>query len=418
MGWVWPFRKWRCPFCFKLFYLGDAPTRSLSGSKEPDFEIGRFLRCRPPEMGRVERPKQAKLLERLWRRMWIRHDPDKKKICPHCHMYLPIQLAQGQLQGEILAIVGPRSAGKSTYFAVLLWVLEHRYAEEVGFSLFAQETFSVQLQQPVSSRDLYQTRYGHRLFTANLPLDGTHSAGQNQDILIPLIYRMQFPRRPMGGFQWPFSPLRAVDLVIFDAAGEDLEDLQKQEQFARYIAAASGIIFLLDPLAFPAVRNLLPSEVSQTIAFNQGNPQEVIDGAIRVLEQRNAWAAGQKFPIPVALTLTKIDLLYPLIKLVDPGSRLLQDSQHLGGFNDQDSQKCSRELQDYLSQWGAGSILRLLEHRFLDYRCFAVGALEGLPDQEGKIRISPYRIADPLLWLLWKRGYIGLAQTDQKETTR
>ena len=401
--------KGQCPTCFEQFYLGDAPSRSISpvGPEEPDNGLGDFLHIQPPSMRRVEPVSATGLMGRWFRRLWLPHDPtsDRKKVCPRCHLYLPHKMASGELQSEILAIVGARNAGKSNYFGVLINALERRYAGEVRFSMFAQDTFSFRRMQPVSSHDLYKERYGSCLFSPQpAALQQTPSAATNPDILIPLIYRMQFPLRPEQRIMHRFSHFRALDLVIFDAAGEDLQNTVTRQQFTQYVAAASGVIFLLDPFALPGVANLLPPGVRGCLPQQQGDAREVIYGAINLFE-RNGLRADQKIPVPVAVAFTKTDLLK---NIVDPDSPILRDSHHAGGYNEGDCTECSGEVEQYLCDWGCSDLPHLMRSRFNDSQFFAVSALGHMPGRDLSLgTISPRRIADPLLWLLWKRGYIS-----------
>lgn len=411
MGFIWPVPNWECPYCFRRFYLGDAPSRSTSAidlRREPDTAMADFLSLKQaPDMHCVEPLPATGLAGRWWRRMWISHDPDsdRRKVCPRCHMYLPHKMACGELRSEILAIVGARNAGKSNYFGVLINSLEKRYAGKVGFSMFAQETFSVAKMQPVSSCELYNTRYGSHLFSPQpTALNATPPAATNPDILIPLIYRIQFHLRPEQRIKHPSSHFRALDLVIFDAAGEDLQSAVGRQQFARYIAAASGIIFLMDPFALPGMAELLPSGLRPPVT-QHNEAQEVLQGAINVLEQRNGLRADQKISVPVAVAFTKTDLLEGVL---DPCSPILSDSQHEGGFDEGDCRKCSTSVEECLRKFGSSDIPRLVKARFKDSELFAVSALGQMPGQNSCLRtISPRRIADPLLWLLWKRGYIS-----------
>lgn len=408
MGFIWPFSKRRCPFCFERFHLGDAPSRSTSDidlRREPDKALADFLNLTPaPEMRPVE-PLPTEFTGRWLRRMWISRDTasDRKRVCPRCHMFLPHKLACGELDSEILAIVGARNAGKSNYFGVLINALERRYTGEVGFSMFAQDTFSVARREPVSSHELYDMRYGSHLFSSQpTALKSTPSAATDRDILVPLIYRMQFPLRPDQQIMHPFSHFRALDLVIFDAAGEDLQNTVTRQQFTRYIAAASGIIFLMDPFAFPGIADLLPGSVRGLLP-QRGDAREVIQGAINLFEG-NGLRADQKIRVPVAVAFTKTDMLEGI---VDPHSPILRDSSHDGGFDEGDCQECSGEVAYYLRKWGCSDLTRLVRTRFTDSQFFAVSALGQMPGQDLSLgTISPRRIADPLLWLLWKRGYI------------
>jgi len=409
MGFISPFLKVICPFCFERFHPCDAPSRStsLNGPTEPDIGIGKFLGVTPPEMPPIEQVPVKNFAGRFFRRMWISHNPNSghKKVCPRCHMFLPHKMACGELKSEILAIVGARNAGKSNFFGVLINALEGRYAREVGFSMFAQDTFSVHKMQPVSSRELYQMRYGSRLFSSQpTALNSTPSATTNSDIKIPLIFRMQFSRGPWQWLTRPFARLKALDLVIFDAAGEDLQDTVMRQQFARYIAAASGIVFLIDPFAFPGIAELLPPSLRSRLP-QHGDVREVIHGVINLIEQHNKLRADQKIPIPVAVAFTKTDMLEGII---DSHSPILRERRHLGGFDVGDCQECSEEVERYLCAWGCRDLSNLVSTRFEHNQFFAISALGQLPGEDLKLpTISPRSIADPLLWLLWKRGYIS-----------
>lgn len=421
MGLIWPFSKRRCPFDFEEFYLGDAPSRSILplgatpnastapiGPDEPDNGVADFLHVQPPMMRPVEPPPETGFAGRWLRRMWVSPETasDRRKVCPRCHMFLPHKMACGELQSEILAIVGARNAGKSNFFGVLINALEARYTGEVGFSVVAQDTFSVRRMQPVSSHDLYKERYGSRLFSCQpTALQQTQPAAANPDILIPLVYRLQFPLRPEQRITRPSSHFRALDLVIFDAAGEDLQDTITRQQFTQYIGAASGIIFLIDPFALPGIAGLLPPRLRSCLPQQTGDAREVIYGAINLLERHNRLRADRKIPVPVAVAFTKTDMLGGI---VDSDSPILRDSHHAGGFNEGDCQECSDEVERYLCAWGCADFPRLVRSRFNESQFFAVSALGQLPGQNSCLgTISPRRIADPLLWLLWKRGYIS-----------
>ena len=411
MGFIFPHLKRQCPFCFHRFYLGDAPSRStlpINDNAVPDKAVADFLNLDPgPNMHPVEPLPAATFAGRWLRRMWISRDTasDRKKICPRCHLYLPHKLACGELNSEILAIVGARSAGKSNFFGVLINALERRYAGEVGFSMFAQETYSIKKMERVSSRELFEMRYGSRLFGQQpTAINATMEASQNSDIRIPLIYRMQFPLLPEQQVAGQFSHFKALDLVFFDASGEDLQEMVTRQQFARYIAAASGIIFLMDPFAFPGIANLLPPSVRSRLP-QQGDAREVIQGAINVLEQCNGLRADQTIPAPVAVAFTKTDMLEGI---VSPQSPMLRDSRHAGGFNEADCLECSKDVEYHLRKWGCSDFSHLVRSRFKDSQFFAISALGHMPGQNLALRtVSPRRVADPLLWLLWKRGFIS-----------
>lgn len=405
---VSPLLKVLCPYCFHRFHPSDAPARSIApGPTEPDTALGDFLRIVPPEMRPVE-PVPTEPVHLKWqRRFWLPRErsPDRKKICPRCHMFLPHRLSSGELASEVLAIVGGRNDGKSNYFGVSINALEARYAREVGFSMFAQDTFSLRKMQPVSSRELYQERYGSRLFSSQpKALNSTPSAVTNPENLIPLIYRMQFQQRAGSSPPRPRSSLNAIDLAIFDAAGEDLQDTVMRQQFAGYVAAASGILFLVDPFALPDMALLLPPTHRSALP-QQGDCREVIQGAINLLERRDGQGARGKIAVPIAVVLTKTDMLEGI---VDPSSPIVRDCRHADGFNEDDCLACSQEVEHYLQLWGCGDVVHLVRSHFADVQFFAVSSLGQSPGPGGRLAaVAPRRVADPLLWMFWRRGYLG-----------
>lgn len=417
---VTPWSKALCPFCFNRFHLSAAHLRyNLSeGNKEPDIQVAKFLSMNSaPQLGAVDTRGARTIVSRLFRRIFVPNDHGGKtlRICPKCHMNLPNATATGQLSSEIIAIVGARSSGKSNYFGVLLKNLETRYADEVDFTIYDQSTFSVNEMRPISSKLLYRQRYGNRLYSdsARMAVDQSRSAQQDVDLRIPLIYRLEFRKRWQHYLSDPFKSVNPMDLVIFDAAGEDLQDQITVEQYCSYILSASGIIFVIDPFQFEGVRNLLDPELEQRYPKVEIGPAEIVSRVIELFETRGRLAAGQRVPLPVAVAFSKSDGLKDLMRpdgrrLVHPTSAINRDSHHDHGFNEDDSARLSEEIIECIRQWEDPGLVKLVTTKFKTSRFFAMSALGQLPAKNDlRInKVSPLRIADPLLWLLHQRGYI------------
>jgi hypothetical protein len=408
-----PWRSVACPFCFRRFHLSEAPSRAMTGGeRERDIVLGKFLGVPAPDLPRVVEPPPLTGWKRLMRRCFLRNDPSSmsKRVCPHCHLNLPHAIASGQLSGEVIAIIGARSSGKSNYFGVLLNTLEKRFAGEIGFRMFDQETFSLREMRDISSRQLYRERYGNRLYggTERYAIDQTSSAATNKEIRIPLIYRLEFPKPAWQYLLHPLTPVNALDLIIFDAAGEDMADETVLEQFYRYILRASGIIFLIDPFQYPGIRKQLPPELQRRLPPVEHDPVEIVARVINLYERRLGVAAGQKIRTPAAFVLSKSDLLKDL---VHRGSLLCRDSCHDGGFNAADCALLSGEVRECIRSWDGPQLVDLAERSFSSAAFFAVSALGEMPDESMRLHtVCPLRVADPLLWLLWKRGYVRTAQ--------
>ncbi|MEI8372630.1 MAG: hypothetical protein WCJ35_07330 [Planctomycetota bacterium] len=405
MTWVTPWSKSTCPFCFHRFHLGTAPLRiTLSGgAKEKDNHVGRFLSIPAPDMGAVESPSRS-LLGTLVRRFYVSETlDDKRRVCPNCHMFLPHAIASGQLAGSIVAIWGARNSGKSNFFAVLLHALQNRYASETGFTIFSQETFSVRQMKPISSDQLYRDRYGTQL-GSGMAISQNQSAQIDRDLRIPLIYRLQFPKRPIDYLLRPLSRVKAMDLVIFDAAGEDMDDPTALDQFYRYVLGASGIIFMIDPFQFPGIRSRLSKKDLQNYPEIGVGPIDIVSNVINLFESRGGLRVGQKIDVPVAFAFSKSDGLHGHVYAT---SQIHRDSQHEGGFNVSDCDRLSDEVKECLHVWDGPRLVTLIRDKFKHYRFFALSALGQVPGEELRItKPQPRRIADPVLWLLWKRGFL------------
>jgi hypothetical protein len=409
-----PFRNVTCPYCLCIFHPSEVARRLIfkGAPEEPDEKLRDFLGLQnAPQMGKVEYPvAPATPWEAVLRRCLSNNEHGRgwKPVCPSCHMTLPNKIANGELAGDVIAIIGSRNSGKSNYFGVLLHELEKRYAQEVNFRMFDQETFSIREMKPMSSRKLYHERYGKSLFEERRAVDQTPSAEFQPGIRIPLIYRMEFPKAPLHYLTRPLGEFNAVDLIIFDAAGEDLTNGQSLEQFCRYILRASGIIFLLDPLQLPGVRRRLPAAMQNRFPLLDAGPVEIFAKVFEQFESRTGVAAGARIKVPAAFVLSKADVLKEIVPAGSPLSTLDDKSQHMGGFNLRDCELNSDWVRAQLTDWDDGGSLLQHADKFDSPRFFAVSALGETPSSDLRIgrRPAPFRIADPLLWVLWRRHYL------------
>lgn len=415
MPFLWPFSNVTCPFCFRQFHLSEAPSRviSRSGATEPDQEVADFLGIPAPGMDPVEEP-PSDFWSRLWRRFYVPVNREigsviKRRICPHCHMALPTATANGQLASQIIAIVGSRASGKSNYFGVLLEMLESRYADEVGFAMWGQETFSAREMARVSSNALFQQRYG-QLFNQSQrrAIDQTQGGQANADVRIPLIYRLSFPKNSWWDYLNPFSELRAVDLVIFDAAGEDGEDLTAREQFWRYALRAAGIIFLVDPFGYATIRGRLAKDLQERLEREQSQlrakPAHAIDSVLDSYTSFGLLGIGQKLDTPAAFVLTKSDMLEGVLP---DDSLVFKDPRHDRGFNETECRQVSEEIREFLRTHQCLDLISKADNAFSNTSFFGISALGALPEEDLGIReLRPSRVADPLFWILQQLGHI------------
>jgi hypothetical protein len=398
---VWPLGRITCLFCSYRFHPSRAPRRQIGSAPEDDTVVANYLRLeRPPRMGKVFAPRWG-----LHRRFWVDEDhqeadgTDLRKICPQCHMELPQRIANSYGSSRTIALLGGRNAGKSNYLGVLIHALEHRYQHEVGFNIWPLETLD--LTNPGVGTE--SSKLWHERYNAALRLDGegphyavaaTQRAYISPESRIPLIYRISFPSpRQHGRFRY-------LDLALFDSVGEDLSQQQPRflSDFYPHIAEAAGLIFLVDPEEFPSLANY-PGLRSPGWRPGSDSSVGVVHTVVNYLERKQGRRA------PAAVVVTKLDAFRDSIY---PGSPIRDEARHHGGFDAETARLISDEVAAYLHEWGAGNLVRKVREGFSDHSFFALSALGQPPDPTTRVlaRIRPQRIADPLLWLFWRLGYI------------
>ena len=383
--------KITCPFCFESFSPKDAEYRCIYATckeRKPDTVFGekRGMRVHPMK-GQVFEKKEDFSLQALWRKNnSARCDAcgkeTNKRVCPHCHFELSHDA--GKIKDHIIAIIGGRATGKGHYIATLI----HRLENEVG----AQFHFALHMLGD-ETRERFEEDYRIPLFRKKSIIQPTQSAIVESRIKTPMVFRLTLTNK---------QKLRAVNLSFFDSAGEDMQSLDVLSTEARYICYAAGIIFLLDPLQIDAVRQLLPENLLPE-RDPEVEPTYIVQRLRELFERQFNLPPTKKIQTPVTFVLSKADMFLPII---DPGSALRMTGEHFGNLNLSDSQSVHTEIWNYLQNWIGANFTNLIDTHFENYRYAAISSLGHAPDG-GKIdAITPIRVEDPFLWILYKIGLI------------
>ncbi len=174
-----------------------------------------------------------------------------------------------------------------------------------------------------------------------------------------------------------------------------------------YVAESAGLILLIGPEEYAALE--LPR--------GQGDSGQklvnVVDAVINFLKRR-----GIERRVPAAVVVTKLDEFRSQIYR---GSPIHDESRHKDGLDAASVRLISDEVASYLAAWGGGDLVHKVAENFPEHSFFALSALGQRPDPQTRrvTCIRPHRVADPLLWLFWKLGYIPDCQGnwhDQKGT--
>ncbi len=357
-----------CPQCFDEFplermlfdaYGGEAMTARHTW-------LDRVL-SRPPQ---PPQNKQGQLLTR--------------KLCPNHQHVLPF--TAGAQTSLVIGLIGAKFSGKSHYIASLIKRLESQVGSDLQAGLL-----------PVTdeTQERYQRDFYKPLFGNGLELPVTVGAPS------PLIYDLTIDGRLFGE-----KRNRAVTLAFYDTAGENLQDANIARQMVQYLKVASGIMFLVDPLQVQEVREQLPASVQPPMLDQEAAPNQIIANVLQLLENGEVVKANTPLSIPVAVALTKCDVLRDA-GLIDANRLWSTDKRHIGYFDAEAHQDMVGMMGEYFQRWDPGAYSNI-QQRFSRHAFFGVSATGCASDQATRRYkfISPWRVEDPLLWLLAELGVI------------
>ncbi|MFJ3707998.1 hypothetical protein OG204_29870 [Streptomyces sp. NBC_01387] len=312
------------------------------------------------------------------------------RVCRRCHSDFPSDYCDQD--SRIIALVGAKASGKSTYVSVLVNELRNRVGRAYEASIAAMGS-DTQRRDREMSEDLYDQ--------LRLP-DATRPAAMGFND--PLLYRLSLPRRKRLG-----DGSRHTALVFFDAAGEDLKSAEAMDRYTHYLAAADGVILLVDPLQLGSVRDQLPPGEGPPLPSVETSPQQIAADLAAQLRAHGRGGSRGRVTTPIAVAVTKTDMLRPLL---DPHSPLLRNAPHSGGMvSEQERLAVHEEMRSLMESWDSGALTRQLERDFAELSLFGLSALGAPPPAHApadapKSGPQPLRIEDPLLWLLARRGLL------------
>lgn len=337
--------------------------------------------------------------------------PAGMALCPHGREPTPARYCPNPACGKrlehdyittpsrIIAVVGSSESGKSTYVGVLINELRNR----VGAAF---NGMSVDLVGD-ASRARYDEVFRKLLYDQHRTLRRTDSV-RALHALEPLMFMLRFPGRDRP---WRRDRLTAVMTVFYDTAGEDILDADHRERLARYLTAADGIVFVLDPLQVASVRAAVDGVVRPGRVQDQVG---MLQGLAEVLRRGQGQTGAARIRTPLAVVVAKTDALGGLLP---SGTALDQPGQHDGVYDDADGRRCHDEVRAVLGSWtdGAG-LVNTVQNAFADHRFFALSAL-GLPpesaDELSPQGIHPLRVEDPMLWLLGRFGLVPVRKSQR-----
>ncbi|OZG49392.1 hypothetical protein PSRA_1641 [Pseudoscardovia radai] len=402
-------KQYVCPFCFEQHDMNDvefACEQRFACTPEQDNEYSRWAGVKAQLRPHHFRAKAVKGPLAKW---WSMPDSavcDKcnhtshTRVCPSCHNELPRTIDTDEQ--IIVALVGTRGSGKSTYIGVLIHeMIKHMFLPFGGtFQLYGDE-----------DQRQYRDRFERSLYIDHTPIPQTQrhvttGSGRGKDDR-PILGMLKMQS---GGMM---KKMKIQTLVFFDSAGEDWVDQTALNVVANYLEHAAGIIFLIDPLANANVLGRIGdmSKVAGSIGANDTDNDslqaEVLVRAANCIRVGKGLKENQKIDIPVAVAFSKLDALEEN-NMLPRGSQITKPSPHVQfrHFDDNDRLAVDGEMRGLLSSWGEADFLAVLDQNFSHTSCFAFSAL-GRQPENGMIQPpAPRRIEDAMLWILHERGIL------------
>lgn len=285
------------------------------------------------------------------------------RACLYCEHPLPVDIDDRRI--VTIAVLGTKSAGKTHYLATAMY----QACRMQGLRTVGCEQFEPDER---TAKD-YHEKYFEPLFVHKQQLDGT-SVDQSVRFS-PLVFRVRFEDSP------PCS------LLFHDVSGEMLDDPKMRARYAQFIYRADGAILLVDPdqLTLPNGRHLAPT-LTGVRTYNQA-------------DLLISWLSGLKKPIPVALTLSKSDL----VTAAFPGKyrQLGLEPAGDGHVWSREMTQIDSDVREIFGELGAYDLLAAAQRTDGMTSFHAIAALGVPPDQDGTVaEFRPRRCLDPLVTLL------------------
>ena len=299
--------------------------------------------------------------------------PVYTRVCPVCHNLIP---PGAEDEGnKIFVILGPKGVGKSHYIAVLINQLKN----------FVSKEFNGVLNAATDNTTLkYRDMYYRRLFEEKRKLPPTRSFDVSDEGREPLIYylRMFDAKEP-----------KVFTFAFFDTAGEDLTSTDRMMALSlnSFISNAAGIVYLVDPPVGP-------------------DESDILNNICQIIRTNKKLKAKERIDIPLAVCLTKSDVLFKAPEneeedkvLFGPSSALHIPREH-GKFDKENFDQIDAELEEYLRRCLGDNFIQIV-NGFREHCYFAVSALGCNPTGSSLPRgVSPMRVEDPFIWLLNREG--------------
>jgi hypothetical protein len=307
-------------------------------------------------------------------------------------------------RSPLVGMVGGKGAGKTVYLSVLY----HELCTTVRRRFLADIRLTGDQQGGAGSPRQWLENYVEQLFTHRKLFEQT--AESPGGLRAPVVIEWRQPHRWLELPRLGPRRFGTTVLSFYDAAGEDLTS-QDRVHTQAYLGVADGLILLLDPWQLPGAMDRI--DVPAAAVREAEPPLEVLNRITELLRVTHGVKASRRVKVPLAVVFAKMDAFFPVLGgnhplLVKPAALLRHDQ--VAGYDETAGQDTHEHVRSMLHEYGADDIDAHLMHNYAIFRYFAVSALGATPDYTAKAvdpgGVQPFRVEEPLLWLLKGFGVI------------
>ncbi|GGD59352.1 TRAFAC clade GTPase domain-containing protein [Paenibacillus nasutitermitis] len=391
-----------CPYCFSKFTPEDVVFRAAhSREDDEDYALGedeelnkyreRFGLDSVHDMEAVLRPQDVPEEHRIYSDHVLIGINDRygeltrRRLCPRCHNELPV--TAGKVPSNIISIIGASQVGKSVYMTALIHTLQNTTANHF-------DAACMPLNAEISRK--FRTNYEEPLFERGDLLAST----QKEKMQEPFI------------FQFVFKDVTKppLTLVFFDVAGEGMVEQDYLGLHGQHIKNSAGILLMVDPLQIRSIREKIRMNLGDKPGEWVSQYDEPRDVVLTMFGDFIAYQENNKTDIPTAVVLTKSDMLHSLKdedgEYIKSNSNIFNNIVHRNFFNLTEFENIDGEIRRFIEKVDR-PFKGTMDVYFKDTAYYAVSALGSNPvDQKLQTVVSPIRVDEPFIWLLYKLNYI------------
>ncbi len=318
-----------------------------------------------------------------------------RAFCPEHLGELPEDLFSRQL--VVIGLVGESGSSKTHYLASLLHLL--------SAGALAPYRVVVDLDPGTVTRfqnDYYRRLWvDHEVIPASRPLRWFDESAGHREFPPPLTIVLR---------NWETG--QAINVCVFDAAGEQLLTQRSQATWARHLAIADGLLFFVDPAILPGVQRQLGETVR---GAGQSLPVTASVLDITALLHRRAKSLSpddDTSGVASALLLTKADLLagtpgFP-DHVLEPLDHEAEAPYRVAARLQQDAHAVAQYLEDS----GGQNLVSSALHKFPGLTFHAVSATGCAPVNGTYEKVEPQRVLEPFLLLLQRTGVLEMGRAN------